>query len=33
VANVSKPPRGFYAFAATLKVYIHQNNVGLIAHG
>ena len=33
LANVSKPPRSLYAFAASLKIYIHQNNVGLIAHG
>jgi len=33
LAYFSKPPRSLYAFAASLKIYIHQNNVGLIAHG
>jgi hypothetical protein len=32
IAYLSKPPRGFYTFAASLEIDIHQNNVGFIAH-
>jgi hypothetical protein len=32
LAYLAKPPRDFYAFATAFEIYVHQDDIGLIAH-